>query len=363
MAKATPEQTKRARKAAAITALAVVAFASCFAWLMMGLDSIATMRQEQEVTIADEALSEPFYVLLIGSDTRRGTALYTGKATEHAQIDQHSDVMTLMRVDPQNYTISLLTIPRDTVLSADGEKINGALLEDDPSQVIDAVEEVVGLRPDYYMLTTFGLFADLIDAIGGITMDVAFDVTIDDPSTGGKITVEAGTSQKLNGSQALALARMRSEYSEDQDAMRQIYVRNIEEAIIERMLEGDNIGIERLLVVLEQDVRTDMDLSVLGLTVLEFIEHANDVTMIAGTGPYGGSVRDDDGQWVVSYDSSTWKKIMRVFTRGDDFSKIVKAPEIEMAAPKESTDSSKSSASKSSNRKGESSSASAKKKS
>ena len=363
MTKATPEQTRRARKAAAITALFVVAFATCFAWLMMGLDSIATMRQEQEVAIADKAISKPFYVLLIGSDTRKGTALYTGKATEHAQIDQHSDVMTLMRVDPQNYVISLLTIPRDTVLSKDGEKINGALLEDDPSQVLDAVEEVVGLRPDYYMLTTFGLFADLIDAIGGITMDVALDVTIDDPSTGGKITVEAGPAQKLDGSQALALARMRSEYDEDQDAMRQINVRNIEQAIIERMLEEDSIGIESLLVVLENDAKTDMDLSVLGLAVLKFIEHSSDVSIIAGTGPYGGGVRDDDGQWVVSYDSPTWKKIMRVFTRGDDFSKIVKPPEIEMPAPEESPDSSKSSASQPSKGKGKSSGASVKKKS
>ena len=365
MAKATPEQTRRARKAAAVTALVVVAFATAFGCLMVFLDNIATMRQEQEVVIADEAISEPFYVLLIGSDTRKGTALYTGKATEHAQIDQHSDVMTLMRVDPENYTISLLTIPRDTVMGEGGEKINGALVDDDPSQVLDVVEEITGLRPDYYMLTTFGLFADLIDAIGGITMDVDFDVTVDDPGSGSSITVKAGPSQELNGSEALALARVRSVYGDDQDAVRQIYVRKIEQAIIERMLEGEGLGIESLLVVLENDVRTDMDLSELGLTVLEFIEHKDDVSMISGTGPYGGAVRDDDGQWVVSYDSSTWKKIMRVFTRGDDFSKIVKAPEIKVETEESqaSSPASKSDVSKSSKNAGKSSSASSSKKS
>lgn len=42
---------------------------------------------------------DPFYVLLIGSDSRKGTALYTGKASDHAQLDQHADVITLVRVD------------------------------------------------------------------------------------------------------------------------------------------------------------------------------------------------------------------------------------------------------------------------
>ena len=36
--------------------------------------------------------TEPLYVLLIGSDSRKGTALYTGKSNEHAQVNQHSDI-------------------------------------------------------------------------------------------------------------------------------------------------------------------------------------------------------------------------------------------------------------------------------
>ena len=60
--------------------------------------------------------TEPFYVLLIGSDSRKGTALYTGKSDSHAQVDQHSDVMTLLRVDPVNYVLTFVTIPRDTQL-------------------------------------------------------------------------------------------------------------------------------------------------------------------------------------------------------------------------------------------------------
>ena len=346
MAKATPEQTRKANRAAAITAVVVAFFAATFIGLVTYLDSVALDQHEKEVVIADQAPINPFYVLLIGSDTRKGTALYTGKATEHAQVDQHSDVMTLMRIDPREYTVSLLTIPRDTVITKGGNTINSALLEDDPEQVVEAVYELTGLRADYYMLTTFAMFSDLIDSIGGVTVDVLQDVTVDDPGTGGTITVKAGKKKTLKGSQALALARARLEYSDNQDAARQFNVREIEKAMIVRMLEGESISIEALMVVLENDVRTDMDLSVVGLTVLDFIDHANEVTIYAGTGPYEGGLRSSDEEWVVPNDADTWKKVMQTFKTGGDFSRIVKPPKIE-PKPEPASSTSASSGSKS----------------
>ena len=328
MAKATPEQTQKANRAALVVAVVVAAFAVTYIGVIMMLDSFATSMHQQEVAIPEETEEpvNPFYVLLIGSDTRKGTALYTGRPTEHGQVDQRSDVMTLVRVDPKKYTVSLLTIPRDTVLGEGGEKINSALLEDDPEQVVEIVYELTGLRADYYMLTTFGMFADLIDAIGGVTVDVPVSVKADDPTTGGSIELKAGKAQKLDGAHALALARARTQYDIDQDALRQSNVRAIEQAIIERMLEGDGIGIEALVVVLENDVKTDMDLSVLGLTVLDFINHAEDITIYSGTGPYQGDIREDDELWVIPNDQETWKNVIDAFKTGKDFSEIVEQP-------------------------------------
>ncbi|MBR0404353.1 MAG: LCP family protein [Eggerthellaceae bacterium] len=357
MPKATPEQTRKANRAAAVVSLFVVAFAIAFMGLVAILDNTATQRQEEEVVIAPEPPTEPFYVLLIGSDTRKGTALYTGKPTEHAQVDQHSDVMTLMRIDPKEYTISLLTIPRDTIISDGSEKINCALLGDDPEEVVRAVYELTGLEADYYMLTTFGMFANLIDAIGGVTMDVPVSVEASDPTTGGTIRVEAGPAQKLDGAHALALARARSEYVDNQDAMRQMNVRMLEQAIIERMLEGDGIGIEALLVVLEGDVRTNMDLGVLGQAVLDFIENADKVKIYSGTGPYDGDVRVDDEQWVIPNDADAWKRIMRKFKLGKEgYAEVVPQPEPpSMPEPEEKSSSSASASSKSASSKSASS--------
>ena len=354
MAKATPEQRRKANKAAAITVLVVALFACGFMGLLQYLDRVAMSLQEKQVVIPveDTTPDTPIYVLLIGSDTRKGTALYTGKPTEHAQVDQHSDVMTLVRIDPDAYKVSLLSIPRDTVISEQGEKINNALLENDPTQVVQAVKEVTGLEADYYMLTTFGLFSDLIDAIGGITLDVPQDVTVDDPSTGGDITVKAGKHRKLKGAQALALARARSGYGTDQDAVRQFYVRAIEQAIIEKLLDGDSIGIETLLVVLENDIDTDMDISEIGLLVRDFIKNSDKVTIYSGTGPYSGGVREGDEQWVVEPDAKTWKRVMRRFKAGMDFSMIVEPPEPPESIMEEPSSSSASATSSASSKDG-----------
>lgn len=326
--KATDEHKKQANKAAAVVSACVVAFAALFIGLILVLDAIGPDTRPQEIEIADEAPSKMFYVLLIGSDTRKGTALYTGKRTDHGQVDQHSDVMTLMRVNPDTLTISLLTIPRDTVIDGEADKINNALLENDPVAVVDAVERLTGLRADYYMMATFATFANLIDSLGGIDVDVPVDLSVDDPATGSTISLKAGPNQHLNGSQALALARARREYGEDQDVIRQANVRAIEAAMIERVLQYHDIeDIERLLGVVEEDVVTDMDLSVTGLEIVEFMQNADKVVIVEGTGPYEGGAVRKDGQWVIPQDVDAWRQVMKVFKRGRDPKAVISLPE------------------------------------
>ena len=328
--KPTDEHKRRANRAAAIVSACVVAFAGAFLGLVLVLDHIAPSQDPGEIPVATKAPDKTFYVLLIGSDTRKGTALYTGKASDHAQVDQHSDIMTLMRVDPRRYKISFLTIPRDTVITGEQDKINNALLQNDPEAVVDAVERLTGLRADYYMMTTFATFANLIDALGGIDVDVPIEVKVDDPGTGSVITVKAGKDQHLNGAQALALARARHEYGENQDVIRQTNVRAIEAAIIDRVLGFHGVeDVEKLLAITNKDVQTNMDLPTVGLEIVEFMNNADKVTILSGSGPYeGGGVREPDKQWVIPADDKTWKKVIKVFKRGQDPTTVVSLPKV-----------------------------------
>lgn len=325
-----PEVIARSRKKAAFAVLGIAVFAAVFIAVasLLYVDDSETGLDEPNPQLT--SVSDPLYVLLIGSDSRKGTALYTGRANEHAQVDQHSDIMTLMRVDPGTYTITLVTVPRDTQLEGTSGKINDALVNDNPNEVVKEVETLTGVSIDYYMMTTFTSFESLVDGLGGAVVDVPLKITTDDPSTGRDVTVNSGENQLLNGSQTLVLARARKEYVDDQDALRQVNVRNIEISLIEKVMASPHDANEALSY-LEAHTTTNMDHSLIASLVVDYIAHKDEVVLYSCTGPYKGSV-NADGIWVVPEDKETWSKIMEAVDSGEDPSGIVSAPSFPSAS-------------------------------
>lgn len=321
------EATRKQSKRTAAAAVAVVAVLSlAFIGLVAFLDGAASQVEADKVTIEVVSSAEPFYTLLIGSDSRKGTALYTGKKTDHAQVDQHADIMTLMRVDPSTYTITLVSIPRDTVLQGTSTKVNDSLLEGDPEKVVATAERLTGVEIDYYMMTTFTTFEALVGALGGVTVDVPKDVTVPDPMTAENIELQAGPSQELNGSEALVLARARKEYGEHQEALRQMNVRNIETAMIQKVLALDSEkSANAVLVDLEEYTVTDLDMASIGYLVVDFIAHREEVKIYSTTGPYAGG-ENASGLWVVEEDPLAWAELMAAVDAGEDPEGIVKLP-------------------------------------
>lgn len=339
---ASPDVVKARKNAALAVAVVVVVMLACLAVVeAVGMfaqsQGIAEGRKVSEGAAVEftevEVPEEPFYVLLIGSDSRKGTALYTGKANEHSQVDQRSDIMTLMRVDPYTPTITLVTVPRDTKLAGTDVKINEALAADnDPQAVVEVVEQLTGVEIDYYAMTTFIGFEDLVNDLGGVTVDVPQTVTVPDPSTAKDVQVTAGDDKELNGSQALVVARARKEYGENQEALRQINVRNIEESIIYKGLEaclrygstGD--AFSRMLEAVFGNVTTNMDIN-LAREVAQFIaDNADTLSFYSCTGPYVGQ-NDENDLWTVEEDKDAWAELMAAVDAGEDPTGIVPIPE------------------------------------
>lgn len=328
MSTASTEQARQARRNAIIGVVGVAVFAALFLMAVTILDSLPVGRVGDDIEVAtSEMPTEPMYVLLIGSDSRKGTALYTGKSNEHAQVDQHSDIMTLMRIDPRTYAITFVTVPRDTVTPGGTAKINDSLLDNDPDKVVEAVEQLTGVDVARYMMVNFTTFADLIDALGGIDVDVPKTITVPDPATGKNLTVNAGKQRHLNGAQSLVLARARKDYDSDQDALRQMNVRAVETAMVKRVLSFDgDLDIDWLLEILEKEVETDLDLPITGMVILDFVQHADEVTFYSCTGPYEGAERQSDGLWVVRRNDMAWAELMAAVDAGEDPSGIVELP-------------------------------------
>jgi LCP family protein required for cell wall assembly len=113
----------------------------------------------------------------------------------------------------------LLSLPRDTMVNRDNPvpKLNGAYSangrdEKGMNVLLDYVKDLVGYRPDGYMLIDLDCFAELVDAMGGVTYEVPMDMEYNDPTQELYINLKQGL-QKLNGQEAMWLVRFRSGYA------------------------------------------------------------------------------------------------------------------------------------------------------
>lgn len=331
MGRATNGEVERRSRIMAAAVVAVV-FAVVCAGLALATGLDAAFPQEDGSVSPDAVVDvtvpeDPFYVLLIGSDSRKGTALYTGRSNEHSQVDQRSDILTLVRVDPRNYVITLVTVPRDTELAGQYAKINEAFLEADPEKAVAAVGDLTGVYADYYAVTTFIGFEDLVDGLGGVEADVPRAVKVQDPSTAADVELEPGDDQHLDGSEALVLARARKEYGDNQDALRQVNVRALEEALIRKVVDGE-VSAAAASSVFSSTTSSDLDVQVLERLAQDFTNHRDQVVIYSCTGPYKGE-ENASGLWVVKEDPETWAQLMRVVDAGADPDGIVEEPSFE----------------------------------
>ena len=313
-------------------AVVAVVFAVVCAGLALAAGLDAAFPQEDGSVSPDAVVDvtvpeDPFYVLLIGSDSRKGTALYTGRSNEHSQVDQRSDILTLVRVDPRNYVITLVTVPRDTELAGQYTKINEAFLDADPEKAVAAVGDLTGVYADYYAVTTFIGFEDLVDGLGGVEADVPRAVKVQDPSTAADVELEPGDDQHLDGSEALVLARARKEYGDNQDALRQVNVRALEEALIRKVVDGE-VSAAAASSAFSSTTSSNLDVQVLERLAQDFANHRDQVVIYSCTGPYKGE-ENASGLWVVKEDPETWAQLMRVVDAGADPDGIVEEPSFE----------------------------------
>ncbi|MEH1920723.1 LCP family protein [Nostoc sp.] len=127
-------------------------------------------------------------------------------------FDGLSDVMLLVKFDPETKKINMLSIPRDTRTQIEGygvKKINAANVEGGPALTARTVSNLLGGAgiDRYIRINVLGV-AKLIDALGGVTVYVPKNMKYQDDSQHLYINLKAGK-QHLNGDQALQLLRFR----------------------------------------------------------------------------------------------------------------------------------------------------------
>ncbi|MDP9847816.1 LCP family protein [Streptosporangium lutulentum] len=149
--------------------------------------------------------------LLVGSDSREGLSkaqrkeLATGSA-----VGRRTDTMMLLHIPDGDGRPTLVSLPRDSYVPIDGhgsDKLNAAYSFSDggPKLLAKTVEQVTGLRLDHYMEIGFGGFVGIVDAIGGVEINVP--QAIKDRKAG--INLKKGP-QVMDGGTALGYVRTRA---------------------------------------------------------------------------------------------------------------------------------------------------------
>jgi LCP family protein required for cell wall assembly len=188
-----------------------VCFLLFLGWLYLGYRSFSN-----EIAKANTRLNKPTLAalepagnimtssqisLIMGSDSRGASALSGAR----------SDSILLVRTDPSHHLISMLSIPRDLDVPIPGhgsDKINAAFAFGGPPLLIHTVDRFTGLGVNHMVLVDFTGFKDLIDSLGGVTIDNPYKIVSSQPFDG-LIWHFAKGPIHLDGRHALAYARIR----------------------------------------------------------------------------------------------------------------------------------------------------------
>ena len=164
-------------------------------------------------------LTRPVNILVLGMSVLPANTKNPPPETLHMRyqpqvnsFDGLSDVMLLLRFDPEKKKLVMVSIPRDTRTLVEGygvKKINAANVDGGPALSAQAVSQLLsGVAIDRYIRINILGVGKLIDALGGVSVYVPKDMKYSDDSQHLYVNLKAGN-QHLNGDQALQLLRFR----------------------------------------------------------------------------------------------------------------------------------------------------------
>ena len=163
---------------------------------------------------------QPINVLVVGSDSRAGlTGQLAAQAGAGQVTGQRSDVVMIWHLDPGSGAAQILSIPRDTMVSmgplASSEgafnRINTAF-GSGPGPLAQIIQANFGIPINHVVQVDFAGFVEATDALGGVWMNFPYPAR--DAYSG--LSITATGCQRLDGTQALAVARSRHfEYEVD----------------------------------------------------------------------------------------------------------------------------------------------------
>ena len=258
-------------------------------------------RQETGVSRKEEVNlnnKDSFSILLMGVDTGDLGRTDTGR----------SDAIMVATVSPEDNKTQVISIPRDTYMEIVGygtfDKVNHAYAFGGPAMSMDSLEKYLDIPIDHYAAINLKGIQDLVNAVGGVTVNNDLAFTSDGKSFDiGQI--------ELNGEEALAFVRMRYD-DPNGDYGRQERQRLVIQGIMQKLISIDSMTkYQSILDALSDNMKTDMDFSTMQTIALDYRDAFSTIQMDQLQGE--GFMQDG-----VSYQRVSDEELARVQTELKD---------------------------------------------
>ena len=239
--------------------------------------------------------SDPYYVVIVGTDGVDGST------------DRRADAILLARIDPAGRRITLVSIPRDTYVAIDGsgsEKISAAYAKGGAALMVRTVSKFSGVPIAHYIETDFKGLVSVVNALGGVEVDVPTRI---EDTDAGKVIVEPGL-RTLSGEEALVLCRSRK-YFADGDYTRTANQRLFLTALAKKVLSSSKTTLVSAIDDGADYVRTDMSLS----QILDIVGSLKGIDMSSAA--FSG---------VLPSDTKTIGGVSYVVARADEWASMMK---------------------------------------
>ncbi|NLZ53894.1 MAG: LCP family protein [Thermoanaerobacteraceae bacterium] len=258
---------------------------SGFYYVFRGLnDSIEQGLDPNTSTSTDDFVKGRQNILLLGMDA--------GTIGAKEEYNRHrTDTIIVVSLDRKNKDVKILSIPRDTRVRVGGfgiQKINAAMAYGGADLAVKTVKDFLGVPIHNYVAIKLSSFRNIVDALGGIEMDVKEEMKYTDPSVGGiSINIQPGK-QILDGKKAEEFVRYRG-YPEG-DIGRVKAQQQFMEALIKQALKPATIlKLPKIIDIVQENVETDiqpLELASLANFARQIKQENIKMYMIPGEGKY-----------------------------------------------------------------------------
>ena len=273
-------------------------------WLARDVERVALTAQQEALV---NPTGEEFHVSFVVAGRDYDISSYAGECewvdevcvsreyTGTFNLGGRTD--TILYVNVVGNEISLIAIPRDIWLPQWQTKINSMYAYQGAQGVKRSVEEIIGVPIDYYAIVDIEIFKDLVDAVGGVDVNVPYNMYYVDNAAGLLIDFDEGPAH-LDGEDAAKFIRYRN--TQRGDIARIDNVKRLAYALLNRVKELNVRAVGTIPALIDtflSDVETNASPSLVRsmLPRLGNIEISRTATLPTDEGQL------ESGTWILEY--------------------------------------------------------------